>query len=189
MTSSDRVEITQTEPSEDRINDMVSVVVTIGDFLYMYSGEASAADIAGLCMSGRIGVNWTQYNQLKAFADSFDFSTEMWERFYRETREIPVDQQNIHCKSNCFCQQTRTQEEEDAKWQLICQHVLTSSNRKILEPEWEFVGNSGEQIIAFQPVDSRREPPSKLELITDTMKKKMSSLREYAEKFLLDDLG
>lgn len=112
----------------------VPVHVTLADFLFMYSGEATTSEIAGMCMSGRVSVPWTSYGQLKAFAECFDFSSEKWEEFYSCH---PQQNTDGFCSKPC-CQST-TKEEIDANWCLISDAttIPTSSGGE----EWEIVSD------------------------------------------------
>ncbi|CAM9228950.1 unnamed protein product [Choristocarpus tenellus] len=68
-------------PSDGDISCEVSM--TMGDFMFVYSGKAGATDIARLCLGGRIKVSSPfKLGDVSGFANSFDFSSECWTRFY-----------------------------------------------------------------------------------------------------------
>ena len=180
---------------------MTDVALSISDFLLMYCGELTAAEIAGMCMSGKVQLRWTAYSSVKAFADSFDFSPEKWVEFYDHFGLDPHYADKIVCTMPC-CENSSTstwnitQEEIDANWQIVCDSVLIPAG------EWQLVSQ-----LEFQTVPSERqkelkktsEPSSNLwyDKITinalnphftqmqETVKKKMFNMKEYAEKFIV----
>ncbi|KAF1336177.1 hypothetical protein FI667_g810, partial [Globisporangium splendens] len=127
-----RMQISNTTlPASDPFLRQVAVVhVSLADFLYMYSGEASAAEIAGMCMSGRVSVPWSSYSKLKAFAECFDFSSEKWDAYYAAQLATPGGSQKSiassmpQCSKSCC--QSSTREEIDADWQLVVDATTTS---------------------------------------------------------------
>jgi hypothetical protein len=118
-----------TLPASDPFLRQVAVVhVSLADFLYMYSGEASAAEIAGMCMSGRVSVPWSSYSKLKAFAECFDFSTERWDAYYAAQLADGSQKSSASSMPQCSksCCQSSTREEIDADWQLVVDATTTS---------------------------------------------------------------
>ncbi|GAB9466878.1 hypothetical protein Gpo141_00004243 [Globisporangium polare] len=119
--------LTTTLDVSDAFLKQVAVVhVSLADFLYMYSGEASAAEIAGMCMSGRVSVPWSSYSKLKAFAECFDFSTEKWEAYYaRNGASPPPPSASIpQCAKECC--KSSSKEDIDANWLLVSDATTTS---------------------------------------------------------------
>lgn len=53
------------------------------DFIHIYSGTASAAEIGQMVFGGRIRVPGWKFRDLASFAASFDFSYESWDNYYR----------------------------------------------------------------------------------------------------------
>lgn len=119
--------LTTTLDAGDAFLKQAAVVhVSLADFLYMYSGEASAAEIAGMCMSGRVSVPWSSYSKLKAFAECFDFSTEKWEAYYaRNGASTPPPSASIpQCAKECC--KSSSKEDIDANWLLVSDTTTTS---------------------------------------------------------------
>lgn len=121
--------LTMTLDTGDVFLKQVAVVhVSLADFLYMYSGEASAAEIAGMCMSGRVSVPWSSYSKLKAFAECFDFSTEKWETYYARhgasSSSPPLSASIPQCSKECC--KSSSKEDIDANWLLVCDATTTS---------------------------------------------------------------
>lgn len=122
---------TTLDASDPFVRSVAVVHVSLADFLYMYSGEASAAEIAGMCMSGRVSVPWSSYSKLKAFAECFDFSTEKWEAYYAslEAARTPRGSKKpVNSIPQCSksCCQSSTKEEIDANWQMVSDTTTTS---------------------------------------------------------------
>lgn len=117
---------TTLDGSDPFLKQVAVVHVSLADFLYMYSGEASAAEIAGMCMSGRVSVPWSSYSKLKAFAECFDFSSERWEAYYaREYGASPPPSSSIpQCEKVC-CRSSR-REDIDADWQIVSDATTTT---------------------------------------------------------------
>lgn len=123
-----RVLHTPLDASDPFLKHVAVVHVSLADFLYMYSGEASAAEIAGMCMAGRVSVPWSAYSKLKAFAECFDFSTDRWDAYYARAElggaSPPSSASSLPlCEKTC-CRSTR-REEIDADWQLVSDATTT----------------------------------------------------------------
>ncbi|EQC32338.1 hypothetical protein SDRG_10085 [Saprolegnia diclina VS20] len=177
--------------------DCVDIALTISDFLHMYSGELTAAEIAGLCMSGKVQVRWTAYGSVKAFADSFDFSPEKWAEFYDHFGLDPNYVDWIECTMPCCAPPPAcTQEEIDSNWQMVKDSVLLPSN----ELGWELVSEVEVTTVVKSPdAAAAATTEAKQDWISDglktinphfvqmqnTVKKKMFNMKEYAEKFLV----
>jgi hypothetical protein len=58
------------------------VTINANDFITVYSGKATAAEITKMCLGGRIWVHGMAFKNLNGFASSFDFTTEKWDNFY-----------------------------------------------------------------------------------------------------------
>ncbi|TMW64592.1 hypothetical protein Poli38472_011472 [Pythium oligandrum] len=138
-----RVFTTALSASDPFASEAAPVHVSLADFLYMYSGEASASEIAGMCMSGRVSVPWGAYGKLKAFAECFDFSTEKWDAYYAyQAASGAVAATSLpQCSKPC-CHST-TKEEIDANWCLVSdastRTVHTHANGQM--EEWEIVSD------------------------------------------------
>lgn len=67
------------------------VTISVDDFLWIYSGKASTSDIAKLFYAGRLLISGYAFRKVSAFAQSFDFSSDKWRRFYawRDELEAP----------------------------------------------------------------------------------------------------
>ncbi|CAK4076079.1 unnamed protein product [Aphanomyces euteiches] len=173
----------------------VDVGLTISDFLLMYSGELTAAEIAGLCMSGKVQLRWTAYGSLKAFADSFDFSVDKWCEFYGHFGLDPNYVEQIECTLPCCTGAPETTVEEiEANWNLVRDSVLIPAGAGALD--WQLVTS-----LEISPMESPKkevvaEFPSSsstwlhlfqphLVQVQDTVKRKMFNVKEYAEKFLV----
>ncbi|TYZ62093.1 hypothetical protein PybrP1_000905 [[Pythium] brassicae (nom. inval.)] len=115
------------DASDPFVKQAAVVYVSLADFLYMYSGEASAAEIAGMCMSGRVSVPWSSYSKLKAFAECFDFASERWDAYYaRALGASPPPSASLpHCAKPC-CRSSR-RDEIDADWQLVSDATTTTA--------------------------------------------------------------
>lgn len=122
-----RVLTTALEPTDAFLKQVAVVHVSLADFLYMYSGEASAAEIAGMCMSGRVSVPWSAYSKLKAFAECFDFSTEKWDAYYAQmySADSPPPSATLPPCAKACCQSSR-REDIDANWMLVSDTTTTS---------------------------------------------------------------
>lgn len=57
--------------------------MTRDDFFFLYSGQASPATVASMCLTGRIKVKWFRYHELQQFAGAFTYSSPNWIMFYR----------------------------------------------------------------------------------------------------------
>ncbi|DBA02990.1 TPA: hypothetical protein N0F65_003178 [Lagenidium giganteum] len=114
------------------------VYVSLADFLYMYSGEATAAEIAGMVMSGRVSVAWSAYGKLKAFAECFNFSVEKWDEFYVLQESRGRGGRGATSRTQCTraCCQATTKEEIDANWILISDATVMSDSG-----DWEVVSD------------------------------------------------
>lgn len=136
----------------DAFSSEVAIVrVGLADFLYMYSGEASAAEIAGMCMSGRVSVPWSSYGKLKAFAECFDFSSEKWEEYYAAQAAKGISTAMPQCSKSC-CQST-TKEEIDANWLLVADTTSSSS----IGNDWEVVSDCTCYTVAKEKVVERAQ--------------------------------
>ncbi|RLN90126.1 hypothetical protein BBJ28_00018800 [Nothophytophthora sp. Chile5] len=124
----------------------------------MYSGEATATEIAGMVMSGRVSVPWSSYGKLKAFAECFDFSTEKWDAYYADLAARGVVIETPQCTQAC-CRQS-TKEDIEANWLLVSDATTTSGGG-----DWEVVSDlqclniskekreEMEQVFGFTPLE------------------------------------
>lgn len=110
-------------------SDVIVVYVSLKDFLYMYSGEATAAEIARMCMSGRVCIPWSALGKLRAFADSFDFSSEKWEEFYQSRQNTQMKISHV-CKKPCCA----SIEPINSNWMLV-----NDSSTVTTSDDWEIV--------------------------------------------------
>ncbi|KAF0706852.1 hypothetical protein AaE_013918 [Aphanomyces astaci] len=58
------------------------VTSSIEDFLHVYSGKASAGEMAKMCYTGRVYISGLQFRLVTRFAQSFDFTSQKWNDFY-----------------------------------------------------------------------------------------------------------
>lgn len=65
------------------------ISMTKSDFLYIYSGQASNAELLRMFYSGRVSISGYAFRTASNFAACFDFSSDMWTNFYacRDTRQ------------------------------------------------------------------------------------------------------
>jgi hypothetical protein len=176
---------------------VVTVLVSLADFLYMYSGEASAAEIASMCMSGRVQVGWSSFGKLRAFAESFDFTTEKWEEYYSVREVHGYSNDPPKCSKPCCS----TNEAIDANWLLVSEATLTPA----LGGDWEVVSDCMCEIIPEENREKMKEvlqePGMKdwlsnifnkqsVASVSKNVKKSVSDLRDMAEKFFegLDEI-
>ncbi|OQR85538.1 hypothetical protein ACHHYP_11731 [Achlya hypogyna] len=177
----------------------VDIALTISDFLHMYSGELTAAEIAGLCMSGKVQVRWTAYGSVKAFADSFDFSPEKWTEFYNHFGLDPNYVDQIECSMPCCASLPElTQEDIDSNWQMVKDSILMPAN----DVDWQLVSEIEVTTVIKSPpavqapvvaatddlqwfTQSLKTINPHLAQMQDTVKKKMFNMKEYAEKFIV----
>ncbi|ETM43353.1 hypothetical protein, variant 1 [Phytophthora nicotianae] len=127
------VDNTTLHPQDPFLPEVAVVYVSLADFLYMYSGEATATEIAGMVMSGRVSVPWSSYGKLKAFAECFDFSTEKWDAYYADLKARGVVGKIPECTQAC-CKQS-TKEDIEANWLLVSDATTTSGG------DWEVVSD------------------------------------------------
>jgi hypothetical protein len=135
--------LTTALPSTDPfVSDVAPIRVSLADFLYMYSGEATAGEIASMCMSGRVSVPWSAYGKLKAFAECFDFSSEKWEQYYARQDATTGNAPLVPCTKSCC--QASTKEDIDANWCLVSDAYSTTlrSANAYVEGDWEVVSDS-----------------------------------------------
>nr|CCA27240.1 hypothetical protein PITG_03485 [Albugo laibachii Nc14] len=132
---------------DPKLSDVIVVYVSLVDFLYMYSGEATAAEIAGMCMSGRVCVPWSAMGRLRAFADSFDFSTEKWEEFYQFRRKSQKEISHV-CKKPCCA----SIEPLNTNWMLV-----NDSSTVTASEDWEIVIDDFYHIVAYKSCDQAEE--------------------------------
>ncbi|KAG7378569.1 hypothetical protein PHYBOEH_000302 [Phytophthora boehmeriae] len=128
------VDNTTLHPQDPFLPEVAVVYVSLADFLYMYSGKATAAEIAGMVMSGRVSVPWASYGKLKAFAECFDFSTEKWDAYYADLKARGVVVKIPQCTQSC-CQQS-TKEDIEANWLLVSDATTTNGGG-----DWEVVSD------------------------------------------------
>ncbi|KAG6610053.1 uncharacterized protein IUM83_01005 [Phytophthora cinnamomi] len=128
------VDNTTLHPQDPFLPEVAVVYVSLADFLYMYSGEATATEIAGMVMSGRVSVPWSSYGKLKAFAECFDFSSEKWDAYYADLKSRGVAQTIPKCTQKC-CQQS-SKEDIEANWLLVSDATSTSGGG-----DWEVVSD------------------------------------------------
>ncbi|CAH0473866.1 unnamed protein product [Peronospora belbahrii] len=128
------IDNTTLHPQDPFLPEVAVVYVSLADFLYMYSGEATATEIAGMVMSGRVSVPWNSYGKLKAFAECFDFSTEKWDAYYADLKARGVVVKISECTQTC-CKQS-TKEDIEANW-LLVSDATTSTGKG----DWEVVSD------------------------------------------------
>lgn len=129
-------------PTDPFAPEVAPIHVSLADFLYMYSGEATAGEIASMCMSGRVSVPWSAYGKLKAFAECFDFSSEKWEDYYAfqaangESVDLPS------CSKPCCVASTK--DEIDANWCLVNDTTTAPLGDYGIrvDSDWEIVNDS-----------------------------------------------
>lgn len=61
---------------------LCEVTISMDDFLWIYSGKATNADLARLFYAGRVVISGYAFRTVSKFAQSFDFSSEKWRKFY-----------------------------------------------------------------------------------------------------------
>lgn len=60
--------------------------------LYIYSGKAGVNEITNMIWSGDISVKNWNYRKLLSFSNSFDYSSEKWDEFYKLQKMIDTSQ-------------------------------------------------------------------------------------------------
>jgi len=195
---------TSTLPADDAfISNVVVVHVSLADFLFMYSGEATAAEIVGMCMSGRVSVPWKDYGRLKYFAESFDFSSEKWEQYYAaiDQTSSTSDQNKTRLKCCKPCCQATTKDEIDANWLL----VSDSSCNNAIETDWELISDCQchiipkenrakmEEIFGVPQIDDwlsklcrRHLNKNRMETVQNGVKNSISDLKALANKLIVN---
>jgi hypothetical protein len=128
------IDNTTLHPEDPFLPEVAVVHVSLADFLYMYSGEASAGEIASMVLSGRVAVAWSAYGKLKAFAECFDFSTDKWDAYYADLDARGVSRELAPCTNGCCAQSTK--EEIDANWLLVSDATTTNGGG-----DWEVVSD------------------------------------------------
>ncbi|KAF0693775.1 Aste57867_15274 [Aphanomyces stellatus] len=58
------------------------VTSSIEDFLHVYSGKASASEMASMCYTGRVYISGLQFRLVTRFVQAFDFTSQKWNDFY-----------------------------------------------------------------------------------------------------------
>ncbi|GLD97505.1 hypothetical protein PINS_up006195 [Pythium insidiosum] len=58
------------------------VTISVDDFLWIYSGKASSSDVLKLFYAGRLCISGYAFRKVSTFAQSFDYSSERWRKFY-----------------------------------------------------------------------------------------------------------
>ncbi|CAI5725051.1 unnamed protein product [Peronospora destructor] len=157
------VDNTTLHPQDPFLPKVAVVYVSLADFLYMYSGEATAAEIAGMVMSGRVSVPWNSYNKLKTFAECFDFSTKKWDAYYADLKARGVAVKIPKCLQSC-CKQS-TKEDIEANWLLVSDATTTSGGG-----DWEVVSD-------LQCLNVSKEKREQMEKVFD-----ITSLEEWLAK-------
>jgi hypothetical protein len=135
-----RVSMTALHPSDPFESEVAPIHVSLADFLFMYSGEATAGEIASMCMSGRVSVPWSAYSKLKAFAECFDFSSEKWDEYYAFQASTGGATALPTCTKACCVASTK--EEIDANWCLVSDATtkpLSSGHGRHTDSDWEVV--------------------------------------------------
>uniref|UniRef100_M4BC22 Uncharacterized protein n=1 Tax=Hyaloperonospora arabidopsidis (strain Emoy2) TaxID=559515 RepID=M4BC22_HYAAE len=158
------VDNTTLHPQDPFVPEVAVVYVSLADFLYMYTGEATATEIASMVMSGRVSVPWSSYSKLKAFAECFDFSTEKWEAYYADLKTRGRERKTLQCTQLC-CRQS-TKEDIEANWLLVSDATTTTGGG-----DWEVV--SGLQCLQV-PQKGKLEELNKVHALT--------SLEEWLSK-------
>ena len=64
------------------------VSMNVGDFLHVYSGQATPFEVTRMVMRRRIVVEGHDYGKVSSFASSFDYSSNKWEAFYQQERDV-----------------------------------------------------------------------------------------------------
>ncbi|KAJ0402976.1 hypothetical protein P43SY_009233 [Pythium insidiosum] len=140
------VSLSALDPSDPFASEVAPVYVSLADFLFMYSGEASATEIAGMCMSGRVSVPWSAYGKLKAFADCFDFSTEKWDEYYAfQATQGRVAATSLPACTKPCCQST-SKEDIDVNWCLVSDATTTTLRERL--GDWEVVSDCDCRILS-----------------------------------------
>ena len=65
-----------------------TVVMTVDDFLRVYSGDVSGSELMRMGLSGRIWVNGFAIRAVQAFATSFCYESSTWEAFYADCSRL-----------------------------------------------------------------------------------------------------
>ena len=93
------VKVWEQGPPDGVVN--VTLDMPKADFLKVYSGTASAKAVTGMVLSGRLYVHGWKFGALKHFANSFDYSSECWERFYaaRDAEAAAKEQAEAEAKA------------------------------------------------------------------------------------------
>lgn len=163
--------------------------------MYIYIAVNEHADL-NLCSSGRVKVAWSDYRQLKQFADSIDFRPEKWTEFYRVVKLDPVDQKAEDSTGCCEACRKNPKSRMDVQWELVCHRVIDSTRQA--DPEWEIIESEHEEALACVSIDAgaaaddelnpkKNNSGLNLSSFQDTMKKKLVNLKEYATRFLLEE--
>lgn len=168
----------------------IHVAVTISDFLYMYSGEACASEIASMCLKNRIKVHWTKYGALQSFANAFDFSSEKWDDFY-----ITRPKEEVLCTCHTCKGDNSFRDNSDLKWELVCHTVLHIQSTpkpedwQVIQPEMY----SFTSVDAFEPVQPIQQEEDWYNTLiqpglwTNKIKQSLTNAHDFAINCLVED--
>lgn len=109
------------------------VGISVDDFLWIYSGKASSSDILKLFYSGRLSISGYAFRKASAFAQSFDFSSDRWTKFYawRDKQQDKLEQTR---SAELTGAHTLTRDH----WLLHCRTILKRYNiPRLQRMQWE----------------------------------------------------
>lgn len=110
------------------------VSISMDDFLYIYSGKASSSDMAKLFYAGRVSISGYAFRTVSSFAQSFDFSSEQWRRFYKWRDE----EENMQRSPSAIEEVRNVGSPSRDYWFFHCRAALEKYNiSKLQRMQWE----------------------------------------------------
>lgn len=104
------------------------------DFLWIYSGKASSSDLVKLFYAGRVSISGYAFRKVSNFAQSFDFSSDQWRKFYKWREELDNAQ-----RSPSAIEEVRNVGSPSRDyWFFHCRAILEKYNiSKLQRMQWE----------------------------------------------------
>jgi len=110
------------------------VSVSMDDFLWMYSGKASSSDMIKLFYAGRVSISGYAFRKVSNFAQSFDFSSDQWRKFYKWRDEM----ENMQRSPSAIEEARNVGSPSRDYWFFHCRKVLEKYNiSKLQRMQWE----------------------------------------------------
>lgn len=110
------------------------VSISMDDFLWIYSGKASSSDLVKLFYAGRVSISGYAFRKVSTFAQSFDFSSDQWRKFYKWRDEL----ENMQRSPSAIEEARNVGSPSRDYWFFHCRAILEKYNiSKLQRMQWE----------------------------------------------------